>query len=83
MIITEYYKTRKDGVVLNKTYSSEGFYIERDGVKYSEAIDPEHAERAYTETSELIEIPLVEITENNAEEIAEKAMAYDILVGGQ
>ena len=39
MIITEYYMTRTDGVVLNRTYSDEGM-IEREGVQYSEAIDP-------------------------------------------
>ena len=54
MIITEYYKTRSDGVVLNRTYSDEGFMIERDGVRYSEAIDPEASGRVYTETEEPI-----------------------------
>lgn len=54
MIITEYYSTRKDGVVLNRTYSDKGCYIERDGVKYAEAIDPEELGRTYTETDERI-----------------------------
>lgn len=49
MIVTEYYKTRRDGVVLNRTYSDEGWMIERDGVQYSDAIDPADAERVYTE----------------------------------
>ena len=40
MIIVEYYKTRKDGVVLNRTCSDAGMMIEREGVRYSEAIDP-------------------------------------------
>lgn len=56
MIITEYYKTRSDGVVLNRTYSDAGFMIERDGVRYSEAIDPAELERTYTETDEPIEV---------------------------
>lgn len=39
-----------------KNYSDSGFAIERDGVRYGEAIDPiEYAdERIYTETNELI-----------------------------
>lgn len=60
MIITEYYKTRADGVVLNRTYSDRGVMIERDGEKYSEAIDPADSGRVYTETDEEID-PLLEI----------------------
>lgn len=55
MIITEYYKTREDGVVLNRTYSDIGMMIEREGVRYSEAIDPAELNRQYTETDEPIE----------------------------
>ena len=82
MIITEYYKTRSDGVVLNRTYSSNGYYIARGGIEYTEAIDPADLNRVYIETDKEIEIQLIEITEDNQAEIAEKAMAYDILVGG-
>ena len=57
MIVTEYYRTREDGVVLNRTYSDKGMMIERDGVRYSEAIDPAELIRQYTETDEPIEIP--------------------------
>lgn len=56
MIITEYYKTREDGVVLNRTYSDAGMMIERDGVRYSEAIDPAELGRVYTETAEPVEV---------------------------
>lgn len=56
MIITEYYKTRSDGVVLNRTFSDAGFMIERDGVRYSEAIDPSELGRIYTETDEPVEV---------------------------
>lgn len=56
MIRTEYYRTRDDGVVLNRTYSDAGMMIERDGVRYAEAIDPAHLERVYTETDESIEV---------------------------
>ena len=54
MIVTEHYKTRSDGVVLNRTYSDAGMMIERDGELYSEAIDPADCERIYIET----DIPL-------------------------
>ena len=54
MIITEHYKTRTDGVVLNRTYSNKGMLIQRDGVRYSEAIDPADSGRVYTETDEPI-----------------------------
>ena len=49
-IDTEYYKTRDDGVVLNRTYSTLGMIIERDGVPYSEAVDPAELNRKYIET---------------------------------
>ena len=54
-IITEHYKTREDGVVLNRTYSDKGMMIDRDGVRYDEAIDPAELNRQYTETDEPIE----------------------------
>lgn len=38
-----------------RTYSDEGYLIERDGVKYSEAIDPIDSGRVYQETNELSE----------------------------
>ena len=56
MIKVEYYATRKDGVVLNRTYSDAGFYIERDGIRYAEAVDPAELNRTYTETDELIPV---------------------------
>jgi hypothetical protein len=56
MIQTEYYRTREDGVVLNRTYSDTGMMIERDGVRYSEAIDPAHLGRVYTETDEPVDV---------------------------
>lgn len=74
MIVTEYYKTRADGVVLNRTYSDSGYIIERDGVRYSEAIDPAELNRVYTETDEPIE-------GEDMTETEQKAKAYDIIVG--
>lgn len=55
MIATEYFRTRSDGVVLNRTYSNTDMMIERDGVLYSEAIDPADFNRTYTETDVPIE----------------------------
>jgi hypothetical protein len=55
MIITEYFRTREDGVVLNRAYSDAGMMIERDGVRYSEAVDPAELGRVYTETDEPVE----------------------------
>lgn len=55
MIKTEYFMTRSDGVELIRTYSDIGMMIERDGVRYSEAIDPVHLNRVYTETSEPVD----------------------------
>lgn len=55
MIITEYFRTREDGVVLNRTYSDLNMMIERDGVRYAEAIDPAELGRLYVETDEPVE----------------------------
>lgn len=55
MIVVEYFMTREDGVVLMRTYSDKGMMIERDGVRYCEAIDPAELGRQYTETDEPIE----------------------------
>lgn len=73
-IVTEYYMTRSDGVVLNRTYSDSGYMVERDGVRYSEAIDPAELGRTYIETNEHIEGEVTTETE-------QKAKAYDILTG--
>lgn len=50
MVLTEYYRTRSDGVVLVRTYSDTGHMIERDGKMYEEAVDPADSGRVYTET---------------------------------
>lgn len=67
MIVTEFYKTTNEGVNLVRTYSDNGYMIEREGVLYEEAIDPENSGRVYTET---------EATDTDL-----KAQAYDILMG--
>lgn len=44
-----------NGVMYAYAYSDSGFMIERDGVRYSEAVDPLDSGRVYTETNESIE----------------------------
>lgn len=53
-IIVEPYRTREDGVKLIRTYSDRGVMIEREGIRYAEAIDPEEYGRTYVETDEPI-----------------------------
>ena len=73
-IVKEFYKTREDGVNLYKTYSDENYMIYKIGTDevYEDAIDVEDAPYEYEETTEPVE---------TLNEIEEKAMAYDILVG--
>ena len=70
MIITEYFMTRKDGVVLNRTYSDGGFYILQNetNIKYSEAVDVEGAPYTYSETDELIPVEAPEEAEELIDE---------------
>ena len=63
-----------NGVVYDYAYSDSGYMIERDGVRYSEAVDPLDSGRVYTESNEFIEAEALS-------EIEEKAIAYDILTG--
>ena len=44
-----------NNVQFQKTRSDANYLIERDGAKYSEAIDPIGIERTYTETNEPID----------------------------
>ena len=53
MVITE--TITLNNIEYIRNYSDTGHYIERDGVKYGEAIDPVGTDRVYTETDELIE----------------------------
>lgn len=48
-----------------RTYSSSGYMVERDGIRYSEAIDPAEFNRQYTETDEPIEGETDEATETD------------------
>ena len=56
---------RINGVVYDYTYSDSGFMIERDGVRYSKAVDPIDSGRVYTETDEPVEIETREATEDD------------------
>lgn len=70
-IITEFYKTRRDGVNLYRTYSDDGRTVVReDGAVFAEAVDVENSGHTYTE-GELL--PDEELT-------AEEALA--IITGG-
>lgn len=76
MIITEFYKTRDDGINLVRTYSDKGYMIERDGILYEEAIDPENSGREYTEAE------TIELTETDyISTLNEKDKIIDILSG--
>ena len=71
MIVTE--NLTINGKAFIRTYSDSGYMVERDGVRYGEAIDPAELGRTYTETDEPIESDMTETEE--------KAKAYDVLMG--
>ena len=73
MIITEKVTIRNRDFI--RTTSDEGRYVVRDGVSYSEAVDPIGTGREYTEGDIMPE----EVTDLS--EVEAKAKAYDILVG--
>lgn len=73
MIITENVTIRDRDFI--RTYSDEGRYVVRDGVSYSEAIDPIDTGRVYTEGDIMPE------DNTDMTEVEAKAAAYDILVG--
>lgn len=72
MIVTENFKVGERDFI--RTYSGSGRYVVRDGVSYSEACDPAEFGRQYTE-GELM-------PDEERTDIADKAEAYDILMGG-
>ena len=45
-----------NGVVYDYAYSDSDYMIERDSVRYSEAVDPIDSGRLYTETDEPIDV---------------------------
>ena len=60
------HKTKEiNGVVYDYAYSDSGYMIERDGVRYSEAVDPIDSGRVYMETDEPVEVVTREATEED------------------
>lgn len=60
MIMTEFYKTREDGVALYRTYSDAGMMIRQEtGNLYDEAVDIEN-QHTYTETDMPVEDELTD-----------------------
>ena len=57
MIIRTYYRTRKDGVILYRTYSDlkQTIIQVETNTEYNEAIDVENANYTYVETGRLVE----------------------------
>ena len=66
MVKTEFYRVREDGVTLVRTFSDSGFMIHGGfpEADYAQAIDPEDANRTYTETD--IPIQSEEISDSDA-----------------
>lgn len=58
MIITE--NIVINGTEFVRTYSDKGYYVEREGIQYSEAIDPIGSGRVYTETDVSVEDDVVD-----------------------
>lgn len=72
--------TEINGVTYNHTYSDIGMKIERNGVRYDEAIDPLNSDRQYTETDEPIntqDLPTDEIPAEELKTMIEEVLGYD------
>ena len=70
-----------NGVVYSYTYSDSGNMIERDGVRYSEAVDPLDSGRLYTETDEPIDIgTMEEAVEDNKAVLLGQQSNYNQLI---
>lgn len=90
MIISETVKLNDKNYT--KTRSDSGYYIERNGMRYVEAIDPLGSGREYTETDMLIstadestEIKLAQVsakTDKNSADIEYLAMMTDTELEG-
>lgn len=74
MIVQEHFTVGDRDFV--RTVSDAGRYVVRDGVSYSEACDPAEFGRVYTEGD------LMPPDEQDMEELAAKAEAFDIIFGG-
>ena len=56
-----------NGKYFVRTYSDNGYMVERDGVRYVEAIDPAEFNRQYAETNEPVEGYTTEATAEDYE----------------
>ena len=84
MIQREFYRTRKDGVSLYRTYSDAGYMIRQTqtGAEYAEAVDVADAPYTYTETE--TRIPAEEAAEDTdalRARLADAETAAKILLG--
>lgn len=75
-VITEFYKTREDGVQLYRTYSDKGMTIHKVGTDevYSEAIDVENSGFEYEEATEPADTPTDEFTDSEFRRMVEEAL---------
>ena len=55
MIVTEFYATRKDGVMLNRAHSNLSRYVIDNGAEYKEIIYPSYIDKYFTESEREIE----------------------------
>lgn len=84
MIVREFYRTRKDGVSLYRTYSDAGYMIRQTqtGAEFAEAVDVADAPYTYTETE--ARIPAEEAAEDTdalRARLADAETAAKILLG--
>lgn len=77
MIVTEIVTINGNNFI--RTYSDDNRYVVRDGVSYSEAVDPIDTNRTYTE-GDIMETYDDHMQEVDPE-IEEKALAFDIIMG--
>ena len=70
-----------NSVVYDYTYSDSGYMIERDGIRYSEAVDPLDSGRLYTETDEPINVGTSEETMKDYKAVLpSQQSSYDQLI---
>lgn len=83
MIVREFYRTRKDGVSLYRTYSDAGYMIRQvqTGAEYDEAIDVADAPYTYEETETKIQTDDTDDTAALRERLTDAETAAKILLG--
>lgn len=83
MIVREFYRTRKDGVSLYRTYSDAGHMIRQTqtGAEYAEAIDVADAPYTYEETETKIQTDDTEDADDLRARLEDAETAAKILLG--